>query len=418
MPAEITAQFRIVTPMFLGSADQRCDGTLRPPSFKGALRFWWRALNWPRFRSTANDAAALRALHAEEARLFGRAAEEVNNEQLGGQGCFLMSVRPIGKTKLRIEPKGRLHRQLADVTAARYLGYGLVEPFDGQNTKAGRLLRDCIADDQCFEVRLRFRERAEPTVVEGVKALGLLGGLGSRARHGLGSIALERLASSGGDLLFTPPKSRDDYRAEIRNLLGLHDDSPSPFTRITDEPPFTAFSAGTRIDDLLSAADPYAALDGFALALMHYRSWGQTIRSNLLPGGATSEKRFKDDHDWLRVNGWRNTRPTFHPERAVFGLPHNYGKREDEQVTAEHFDRRASALLLHVQPIGKKEFLGVTTFLPARFLPPGEQIKAGRNTVPSATDWTVITTLLDGKVGNPPAPNAPNRFQDKKRILP
>ncbi len=40
----ITATYRVVTPMFIGDADQKAT-SLRPPSIKGALRFWWRALN-------------------------------------------------------------------------------------------------------------------------------------------------------------------------------------------------------------------------------------------------------------------------------------------------------------------------------------------------------------------------------------
>lgn len=416
MPAEIRAHYRIVTPLFLGGPDQHCDGTLRPPSFKGALRFWWRALNWPHFRATTTDADALRKLHAEEARLFGSAANEVDGERSGGQGCFLLSVRPLKTRRFRVEQKGSLHRRLAKVEAARYLGYGLVEPFDGQNTKAGRLQRDCIADDQRFEVRLRFRERIEPSVVQALQALGLLGALGSRARHGMGSIALE-LLENGSDLLFKPPADRATYRSQVRALLGLGDDSPNPFAPIVDAPPFTAFSAATRIDDLLHAADPYAALDRFALALLHYRSWGQTIRGNWLPGKVVSEKRFQNDHDWFRVEGWRIKHPDFHPQRAVFGLPQNYSKHEKDQVTAEHFERRASALLLHVHPVGN-EFLGITTFMPARFLPPGERIKAGEKSVPDATDWTIVTGLLDGTVGNPPAPDAAQRFPEKQEILP
>lgn len=31
----------------VGGADQGCEGSLRPPSFKGGLRCWWRALGWP-----------------------------------------------------------------------------------------------------------------------------------------------------------------------------------------------------------------------------------------------------------------------------------------------------------------------------------------------------------------------------------
>ena len=413
MPAELKASYRIVTPMFLGGADQRCDGSLRAPSVKGALRFWWRAINWPCFRATTDDERALRALHAEEARLFGLAANEEDGRQTGGQGCFLLTVRPVGAGHLRVVPAGDVHGSLKKVTAARYLGYGLMGAF---GASAAKLERDCIVEDQKFEVRLRFRRQIEPSVVDAVKALGLLGGLGSRARHGMGSIALEELRASS-DILFEPPVDRDGYEESVRGLLGFADGSPGPMAAITDEPPFTAFWSTARVDALTAGNDRYQVLDAFAMAMMRYRSWGQSIRGNSLPGGSVSEKRFRDDHDWFRVDGWRGAHKGFHPERAVFGLPHNYGKHTKEHVTAANFERRASALLLHVHPIGE-QFLGVTTFMPARFLPPGEKINAGGAEVPVATNWNVITDLLDGKIGNPPAPSAPDRFPDKQRILP
>ena len=40
----ITFECEVITPMFLAGADG-VTPELRPPSIKGALRFWWRALN-------------------------------------------------------------------------------------------------------------------------------------------------------------------------------------------------------------------------------------------------------------------------------------------------------------------------------------------------------------------------------------
>ncbi len=54
---KLEATFRIVTPMFIGGADQTPSDGIRPPSVKGALRFWWRALNWGRFWKEKNDVA-------------------------------------------------------------------------------------------------------------------------------------------------------------------------------------------------------------------------------------------------------------------------------------------------------------------------------------------------------------------------
>jgi len=172
----VTARFRIVTPMFLGGAQHEAEG-VRPPSVKGALRFWWRALNWAAHRNkAADDAAALQSLHEEEAKLFGRAAKEVGGEQIGGQGVFLLAVNHDPMT-----PNPPL-------TGRSYLaGMGL----DG---------RQALPDNAEFEIVLRFRpatdQPAKDSVMEALRLFGLIGGLGSRSRRGFGSVT--RLVSDCG----------------------------------------------------------------------------------------------------------------------------------------------------------------------------------------------------------------------------
>ena len=47
MVTAIEATYLVTTPVFCGGA-HRERAELRPPSFKGVLRFWWRALSWSR----------------------------------------------------------------------------------------------------------------------------------------------------------------------------------------------------------------------------------------------------------------------------------------------------------------------------------------------------------------------------------
>ena len=66
----ITFTCETITPMFLNGA----DGTtpeLRAPSIKGALRFWWRAMN---------GHLTIRELQKREVELFGGSYETVDNE--------------------------------------------------------------------------------------------------------------------------------------------------------------------------------------------------------------------------------------------------------------------------------------------------------------------------------------------------
>ena len=82
MKKKIEAEFTIVTPMFIGDANQEADD-VRPPSLKGALRFWWRALYWSDCWRDAkgNETQALKLLHEQEARLWGCAATGEDSAQ-------------------------------------------------------------------------------------------------------------------------------------------------------------------------------------------------------------------------------------------------------------------------------------------------------------------------------------------------
>lgn len=62
----ITFACETITPMFLSGADGQTP-ELRPPSIKGALRFWWRAMNGD---------LKLKDLKEQEAMIFGGSLEE------------------------------------------------------------------------------------------------------------------------------------------------------------------------------------------------------------------------------------------------------------------------------------------------------------------------------------------------------
>ncbi len=406
----LDATFRIVTPMFLGDANQGVADGVRPPSVKGALRFWWRALNWGRLRSQAScDEAGLIFLHMEECRLFGSAA---NDKDRRGQGCFLLSVKhdQLDSTKSQV-----IHEHFRQAAAARYLGYGLMVAYgrDDGPAPSGKILRDCLTEGQEFTVKLVFRDRIESSVKEALIAWGLLGGLGSRSRHGMGCIALSSLKVNGNEE-WTMQTTANDYDAKIKELF-------SATILPTELPPFSAFWQDARIDRLLSANDCYKVLDDFGKAMLMYRSWGKTDKGNKLPGGGVSEERFKDDHDWCRATKDERKRDyvNFHPARVVFGLPHNYGQSPNQKVNGESHERRSSPLLFHVHPVGTT-FVGVSVYLPAQFLPQGEKINAGGSFVDADIMWSIIPCFLDGKVGNLPLPGAKDRFptSSKKAVLP
>lgn len=204
----IDKTYKIITPMFIGDANQNLTD-LRPPSIKGALRFWWRALNWGRFFK-GDIAQALRDLHEQEGKLFGQAAREGVET---GQASFLLQLSEQPKL---IREKDWPQNQ----TGSGYLGYGLMK----DNTQPHR---EGFKENTKFSLSLIFKPNTSTENINSIKETleiwGLLGGLGARSRRGFGSISESSLMN------------KEEYIKKINTLL-------SNYQHITDNPPYTAFS--------------------------------------------------------------------------------------------------------------------------------------------------------------------------------
>jgi CRISPR-associated protein Cmr1 len=144
MMQSITFECEVITPMFLAGA----DGTtpeLRPPSIKGALRFWWRALN---------GHLPLGELKRMEGEIFGDTSK---------QSQFSMIVIPK-KMELGKE-KSVLHK-----------------PY----------IFPCILPKSTFEVRFIIPNENKYWNIEKCSHLfqlvTILGGFGKRVRRGMGSV--------------------------------------------------------------------------------------------------------------------------------------------------------------------------------------------------------------------------------------
>ena len=395
----IHATYRIVTPMFIGDAEQNATG-IAPQSVKGALRFWWRALMWGEIRSQDQfntDEKALRELHEQEAKLFGIAMDEqrAKEKQANGQGAFLLSVQQPTNAKQNTTDKNKVHQDFKNCKTARYLAYGLMEPFrnNKHNRDAGQLSRNCLNENQFFTVQLVFKAEPEPSILDALKAFGLLGALGARARHGIGSISLEKITRTNPDkaiiTLFESPNTPQAYHQAIAALFAK--------TYPQSLPPYTAFSGLSRIDELVQGTSPYTVLDAFSEKMLIYRSWGRSSDSN---SKEKLDRKFKKDHDWFK--GIDPKLPeNFHPRRVVFGLPHNYHKEShhvcpEPEKDAKGEGRRASPLWFHVHCLNKTSYLGISIYLPATFLPANKRISANGQLVPQKIEWNVITDFLDG----------------------
>jgi CRISPR-associated protein Cmr1 len=378
MVEEIEAAYRVATPLFCSGAST-AQAELRPASFKGVLRFWWRALAWSRYQGD------LKRIHGEEEKLFGSASH--------GRGKVTLQLVVDGKDELRKQevcPPAVL-RTGAGAGApvigagARYLGYGLMGT-------AGELTRACLRAPLEFTARLRCRdlEREERVLLrDALRALGTLGGLGARTRRGYGSLVLRTLRIPGEE--WRPPEHIERLAEEIRSL---HLTWPGE----AKLPEYTALSKRARYVLLTGQSSQLLELlDLLGREMVRFRSWGHHGK---ILGNVAAEGIFTGDHDLMRKMRPKERRT--HPRRIVFGLPHNYGKQAEDKVepAGKNLERRASPLFIHAHECGMRPVL-VLAFLPAVFLPSehgAARVKVGGKSVSLADEaqlWKPIDEFLE-----------------------
>lgn len=308
----ISATFRVTTPMFSGGADGT-TAELRAASFKGVLRFWWRACAWSHFDGN------LDRIGTEERHVFGSPS--------------------TGQSRLAIRIEGNGARAVPPTVGmgARYLGYGVI-PSSGGNQAAGAD-RTCLVPPFSVTAELRARDLAEEQmkrVVEAVRVLGTIGGMGARSRRGYGSLSL---LSMDGVEAPRPATSVAELRTQLRDFArGGPDDLPA----------YTALSARSRLLVGRPKATAMCALNDLGERYKQFR------RSEGLKGDAG-----------IVLNG----RPADgYPRRVAFGLPINYGEKNPVVRPTDPNDRRASPLFFHIHHCGDQA-VAVASFLPGLFLP-------------------------------------------------
>ncbi len=392
----LKAEFQVVTPMFIGDGAQSAS-SIRPPSIKGALRFWWRALNWSRcLQESGSETKALNQLHDEEAEIFGLAAKQDNaGKQQGGQGVFTLKVTQQTESLKDWSPSA----------GTQYLlGQGLWHFKD-------KLLRTAIKADSTFSIELRFNdqrlsnftdaEQIRNSLDDALLAFCLLGGLGSRARKGLGSVSATELKGSR----WTLPDSIDSYKETLQQLF-------KSATVAATLPPFTALSAMSRLDLSCTGKSAGELLEYVGSEMQLYRSWGRAGKVNHQP----AEQNFPDDHHQALM-ATQGKQPQEPPQRAIFGLPHNYffsstkGKVDIHIKKDAAGERRASPLLIHIHRLPNGTFIATHLLLPAVFLPGSNpKLEYNNNSRQSFIlpvrdmNWQVITELMD-------------RFSDRVTVL-
>jgi CRISPR-associated protein Cmr1 len=311
----LEAQYQIVTPMFIGGAHQTDEPEIRPPSIKGALRFWWRALQWGSCLkgNGGHIGRALKELYQKEADLFGAAAIE----NRFGQGMCQIKLK-------QVQPQGiEKDWPRNNDAGAGFLGYGL----DG--TQNNPQHRQAIRQGKftvCVTLKSGIQAEQIQQIHHALLAWGLLGGLGSRSRRGFGSVAIQKLDEQAFAF-----NRAETYFEAIKTLIDGVELAPSM-------PIYTAFNSSLRIAKAGQGQDPRRLMDKL--------------------GGQYREARKQAGKGLAKL---------------PYGLPlaGNRGASDEK-------NRRSSPLLMHIHPAGT-EYVAVATLIPAHFhpaySPEGDQIE-------------------------------------------
>ncbi|MDO4896847.1 MAG: type III-B CRISPR module RAMP protein Cmr1 [Moraxella sp.] len=384
-PTPLRATYHINTPMFVAGANQN-EAELTPTSFKGVLRFWWRALNWSHIRlESPNKEHALKELHEQEAKLFGVASSDVRTQKKlhNGQGaCFVNALSLSG---------GRIWNYTQNQSGVNYLL--------GQGLFRGNLIRKAFAQGQTFTVDLTVGDDVQG-IQDVLRLIGLLGSFGSRSRHGFGSVTLIELACKNiGDDEYQSIAFEQDLKTALTELFKRYRCRENK-----ELPPLSAFYQDTRVDIVGNGnKDALAILKDMGDEEQMYRSFGK----DGMVGRQTAEKNFKDDHDFA-LNLFKPKPNTItHPKRVVFGLPHNYFYSGNSTRHSANMDadtgRRASPLFRHVHRLANGNHQAVLCLLKSEFLHEQSRIdivaKKDNNrkklSVSANADWQTITNLMN-----------------------
>ncbi len=201
MAQEIIFDCEVVTPMFLGGADQQAE--LRASAIKGAMRWWFRAMMGDEDMSKLKES---------ESEVFGSS----------DRGRSTFSIR----NSTRMSPiKSALPRHEAEVAGKRfkinildYLAYG---PAAFEKGRGIVLKRDYLPPHGEFDLKLAFRDPKHLNAI--LKAMLMLvrfGGLGARSRNGYGSIHIIASVPSVAEMGVDP-------QLDLSRLAATKDEIPT-----------------------------------------------------------------------------------------------------------------------------------------------------------------------------------------------
>ncbi len=242
-----------ITPMFMAGADGKTF-ELRPPSVKGAMRFWWRAFYWGRNSGNLKP----EDIEEKEGKIFGTTSGDGQKDIEGKlkknskayksrfsirlkQQNLQPTLEKFPNHPIQVVSRGRKF----SINILDYLAYGT---YDYQRGKGNVFNRQYLPAGQEFDVYLNiFDDAVAEEVIKSFYFLSVFGGLGAKSRNGFGNFMIKKIAIEDPELLndikdqFPFPKT-DFLRQKTKN---------------GEVPNFTAFSGNMKIFKLKNMYDTW-----------------------------------------------------------------------------------------------------------------------------------------------------------------
>jgi len=326
----LTFTCEIITPMFLAGADG-AKLEIRPPSIKGALRFWWRAMH---------GHLPIEELRKKETEIFG-----------GG-----------GNDGKRSSVTIKIHEDKTEILKNNNIGID-------NDTGIGYLLysslflnkRDCLEPhkEKTFKVLLSSQDISK--LKEAVKAffcLVFFDGLGSRTRRGAGAICVKKIEGNA--------------KRELINVLKIFK------TKTIKTKEDVQIHIETYLKPLITnqmANGKYSTFNGAKLYLFEPKNnWKEALQIIGDPF-----KSFRSQHSI--VSQISNT--------PNFGFPINHTKQKTTMIAGKttngkysYLERRASPLIFKIIKTGKERYFPIIIWLNGELIPTDYEImdkKGGHN---------------------------------------
>ena len=349
----LTITLETVTPLFLGGADPRGAPELRAPAFRGALRYWLRALV---------GAAGEQTMRKYEEYLFGVGGDE-------GAASAVSS---------RLSPPPNLSQQsYTELTKGRK-GTGYIW-FAARSTKNEQERHAIMPTSFTLTLAARRSKEPERDLEQAAAALWLLtrlGGIGARGRRFAGGVQAANV--------------QPDYNSEsIVSRLLLRATSPQEFADDIAK----GIQAARRIFAIQQLANPapdqfdvlHPDRCGIFVLDRSFDSWQDAVEKI---GQTYQSFRALRQPDYSVVKtamtSGRGLQGTV--ERAAFGLPipffyRSLGNRtatlqaeEGQGNNISKIDRRASPLWMRAVKLSNGKYAVVFTWFKSQFLPENAEL--------------------------------------------